>query len=47
VSAQSIIEVEDLTIGYASDGHDTVVLEDVSFGCCGRSVRDPGRIGLG
>jgi len=27
VSAQSIIEVEDLTIGYASDGHDTVVLE--------------------
>jgi len=31
VSAQSIIEVEDLTIGYASDGHDTVVLEDVSF----------------
>ena len=31
MSAQSIIEVEDLTIGYASDGHDTVVLEDVSF----------------
>jgi phospholipid/cholesterol/gamma-HCH transport system ATP-binding protein len=31
VPAESIIEVDNLTIGYVRDGQDTVLLEDVSF----------------
>lgn len=31
MSAQSIIEVENLTIGYVQDGEEAVVLQDVSF----------------
>src|SRR6201998_2759478 len=31
MSAQSIIEVDNLTIGYSADGEDTVLLQDVSF----------------